>query len=113
MTDPVDPIGESRSARRLGRRRTDPRPVGGNLPGETLPVAAQDAPRVHFEPQYDRRRSAFAAFAAHMLGQAGQKRGLKAGEQAVRDAQSSYMDVEWSGPSDRRTLRGAYKKTEI
>jgi hypothetical protein len=121
MSDPVDPIGGNDRVRHFRRRATDlrldPAPEGdapqANVPGETLPVPVGEVQKVRFDPRNDRRRSGFAAFAAHLLGQAGQKRGLKAGSEALYNAQTSYLGVEWSGPSDRRTRKGASQKTEI
>lgn len=109
----MDPIRPSGPVRRFRRRVTDPRPEGVDACEQTPGTALEPARKTHFEPHEDRRRSAFAAFAAHLLGQSGQRRGLRGGPGAVHDAQTAYLDVEWSGPDDRRTPKGVNQKTEI
>ncbi|HWA62950.1 MAG TPA: hypothetical protein VG939_16330 [Caulobacteraceae bacterium] len=57
--------------------------------------------------------SAAAAFAAQLIGQDGQKRGLRGGPQTLETARSAYLGAEYSGPADRRTRKGGITKTEI
>jgi hypothetical protein len=59
------------------------------------------------------RRGGVAAFAAQILGQDGQKRGLRGGPETLDKARSSYLEAEWSGPADRRPPAGRITKTEI
>lgn len=59
------------------------------------------------------RRGGFATFAAQMLGQGGQKRGLRGGPETLDRARSTYLETEWSGPADRRPSPGRITKTEI
>ncbi len=54
-----------------------------------------------------------AAFAAQLLGQGGQKRGLRGGPETLDKARSSYLGAEWSGVADRRPPAGRITKTEI
>jgi hypothetical protein len=54
-----------------------------------------------------------SAFAAHLLGQTGRKRGLKGGPPVLIGARSAYLEAEFSGPSDRRVAAGKMTKTEI
>lgn len=58
-------------------------------------------------------RRAAATFAAQVLGQEGQKRGLRGGPETLDKARSTYLGAEWSGPSDRRPRPGRVTKTEI
>jgi hypothetical protein len=53
-----------------------------------------------------------AVFAAQLLGQDGQKRGLRGGPATLDAAKSSYARTEWSGAADRRARRGGAAKTE-
>ena len=57
-------------------------------------------------------QDATAAFAAQLMGQDGQKRGLRAGPNAIQSAQGAYNKVEWSGSKDRRGRPGR-NKTEV
>src|SRR5262245_33120295 len=110
MTSPIDPI---RRAARL-RRGARPEPEGAEAAPEAeraglpAPVDAPSPPQPRVEPP-----AAAAAFGAQLLGQDGQKRGLRAGPAVIDSAQSSYNRVEWSGSKDRRTRKGRIAKTEI
>jgi len=64
-------------------------------------------------PDTDPRRGGFAGFAAQILGQGGQKRGLRGGPETLNRARSSYLGAEWSGPADRRPSPGRITKTDI
>ncbi len=95
--------------RRAGRRRTDPALAHEDaeatpLPGTNLPVPV--APLRQEEPPA-------AAFEAQLLGQEGQKRGLRGGEPVLNAARHAYLGAEWSGPGDRRPAKGVITKTEI
>ncbi|MNR01298.1 hypothetical protein D3C85_1170980 [compost metagenome] len=54
-----------------------------------------------------------ALFAAQVLGQKGQKRGLKGGPAVLDAARSTYLGAEYSGKHDRRPRVGKAKQTEI
>jgi len=54
-----------------------------------------------------------AAFAAQVLGQSGQKRGLKGGVPVLDAARTTYLGREYSGRHDRRPSPGRSRKTEI
>ena len=54
-----------------------------------------------------------AAFAAQVMGQGGQKRGLRGGPETLDNARTAYLETEWSGPADRRPPPGRIAKTEI
>ncbi len=121
MTDPIDPIrAAAREDRRASaRRRGDPEPGpdrhsqdrggrqdkggGTNLPVLSTAVATDPAPPLTGD----------SAFAAHLLGQKGQKRGLRGGPETLERARSAYLETEWSGPTDRRPPRGRLAKNEV
>jgi hypothetical protein len=104
MTEPVGPVDRTSRPRRsgvAGRRATD-RPV--HLPVPVTIPAAEPAP----PPP-----SGAAAYAAQLMGQGGQKRGLRGGPKTIEHAQAAYLETEWSGPADRRPPPGRIAKTEI
>ena len=107
MNDPIDPIRRSGPARRAlpapresDRHETDE---------ETVFVVEAEAP----PPPRPPRREGFAAFAAHVMGQSGQKRGLRGGQEVLDTARSTYLGTEYSGEADRRPKAGLLKKTNI
>ncbi|MGH7028231.1 hypothetical protein [Brevundimonas sp.] len=54
-----------------------------------------------------------ALFAAQVIGQAGQKRGLKGGPPVLDAARSTYLGAEYSGKRDRRPRVGKATRTEV
>jgi hypothetical protein len=103
----IDPIRRAERLRRAARARAEEAASAG----ANLPVPAEPA-RTHAS-----RRPAplptDAAFDAHLLGQAGEKRGLRAGPALIDRAAQSYNRAEYSGAKDRRQPKGAGGKTEI
>ena len=121
MTEPTDPQGREAHTRRSDRPRRAGDPAQGDAgaaaPRSNLPVVASPG-QTHHRPAdaADSRPAAdrlAAAFAAHVLGQSGQKRGLRGGPQVLDRARSTYLGAEWSGHADRRPPKGAITKTEI
>jgi hypothetical protein len=110
MMSRIDPIRRAALLRRAARPDAEevdeaPPPRVANLP---VPV---DGPRVvpprHARPQGE------AAFAAQLLGQDGQKRGLRAGAELIDHAKTSYVRTEWSGSYDRRAPKGRVTNTDV
>jgi len=102
--------------RQFIRRKAEAAPdVATAAPSEPTPgralVPLEPPPTVSPEPRG--RRGAGAAFAAQLLGQGGQKRGLRGGKETLDQARSTYLGTEWSGPADRRPHPGRITKTEI
>lgn len=108
MTDPIDPVRRAspRPSRRSGadRRREA---EAAERPDMSLPVPVE--PRPEPEPQSPQD----AAFAAQVLGQGEQKRGLRGGKEVLDKARGAYLGREYSGEADRRPPPGLLKKTEI
>jgi hypothetical protein len=108
MSDPIDPIRRPGPARRAlpAPRKTDRH----ETEDETVFVVEDEetAP-----PPPPPRRGGFAAFAAHVMGQPGQKRGLRGGQEVLDNARSTYLGTEYSGDADRRPKAGLLKKTNI
>ena len=77
-----------------------------------LPVVAglvrreRDAPRQAEPPRC-------GTYFAQLMGQDGQKRGLKGGPAVLDRARTAYLGAEWSGGGDRRTQAGRVAHTEI
>lgn len=109
MNGPIDPIRRAQAARRALPAPRDPeRPEADGEEDVTYVREEEPAP-----PPNPRRGGAFAAFAAHLMGQPGQKRGLRGGQEVLDNARSTYLGTEYSGPADRRPKAGLIKKTEI
>jgi hypothetical protein len=98
--------------RRKGeRRRTVRRRNATPLP-ETLALAmveTESTQPLETKP----RKGGVASFAAQVLGQGGQKRGLKGGPETLDKARATYLGTEWSGRADRRPRPGRITKTEV
>ena len=75
-----------------------------------LPVPVGRARTV---PPRDERPGGAAQFAAHLMGQDGERRGLKAGAPLIDAAKTSYSKIEWSGSKDRRARKGRITRTEV
>lgn len=106
----IDRIGRSDLIRRAYRAEEpaqDASTSGG--PGLLVPVEPV-TPSRSFR---DDRRGADAEFAAQLIGQHGERRGLRAGPPALDAARMAYNRVEWSGRYDRRARKGGTTRTEI
>lgn len=110
MSSPIDPIRRAAQLRRAKRTDSDKAEEAAAADGANLPVPVDTASRpVPPEPAVDNH----AVFAAQLIGQDGQKRGLRAGAPHIDSANASYNRAEWSGSKDRRAPRGRHAKTEI
>ena len=54
-----------------------------------------------------------AIFAAQVIGQTGQRRGLKGGPPVLDAARSAYLGAEYSGAGERRPKPGRTEDTDI
>ena len=108
----VRPVGQDRRGRdrRDRDRRSGPEPsalpAGSNLP---VVVSGQEAHAAPPPPP----PAADAAFTAQLIGQSGQRRGLKGGQVVLDEARSAYLETEYSGPLDRRPSSGVLKDTDL
>jgi hypothetical protein len=110
MTSPIDPIrrayGLSRIQRaaQVGEAREAEEAKAANLPVPVEPVRPP--------PPREENVDAEAAFAAQLMGQDGEKRGLRAGPRHMDTARATYNKTEWSGAKDRRAPHGGKADTE-
>lgn len=107
MTSPIDPIRRPNAPRRVKRSDNAAR---GESTDRSVPAVYEPAPPpapsgVAAQPE--------AAFAAHMLGQDGQRRGLRGGKETLDSARTLYNKIEYSGSADRRSPKGRTAKTEV
>ena len=115
MTSPVDPVRGVPLERRVKERREAERrqarveaeAKAAIEPQANLPVPAAPPP-----PEVSLDQGAAAALAAQLLGQGGQKRGLRGGPPVLQGARAAYLEAEWSGPNDRRKPTGRIAKTQ-
>jgi hypothetical protein len=109
MTEPVGPITRASRPRRVARssgvagRRASDQPQA-KLPVRIDPPADEPTPPPPAGP---------TAYAAQLMGQGGQKSGLRGGPETLDHARNAYLETEWSGPADRRPPPGRIAKTEI
>jgi hypothetical protein len=110
MTDPIDPVRRSVASRPTRRRGEDRRREGEGDPRPDLAFPVPSPERHDPEPTPPPSDSAFAA---QVIGQGGQKKGLKGGKEVLEKARGAYLGREYSGEADRRPPPGIIKKTEI
>ncbi len=92
--------------READRRARDRRASGRAL----VPVAPSED--VAASPARPAPPGTDPAFSAQLLGQDGQRRGLKGGPPVLDAARSGYLKTQHSGPSDRRPRPGGVVKSE-
>jgi hypothetical protein len=109
MSSPIDPIRKSNAVRRARQARADGTEGAHEAEDRSVPALYEPAP----PPALERQGESAAAFNAHLLGQEGQKRGLRGGPETLGAARTVYNRTEWSGPADRRARKGGAAKTEI
>ena len=96
--------------RRADRRTSDRRGAGSPTPGCALvPVGELKDETPSARPP----RVADPAFSAQLLGQEGQKRGLRGGAPVLNAARSAYLEAEYSGRLDRRPPKGVAKIEDV
>lgn len=116
MADEVRPVGpvQRREDRRADDRRAAERRAGSTsralvpvgVPADAAEPPARPAPTPPADP-------GAAVFAAQMIGQTGQRRGLKGGPPVLDAARSAYLGAEHSGAAERRPQPGRAKDTDV
>ncbi|WP_374469898.1 hypothetical protein [Phenylobacterium sp.] len=110
MMSRIDPIRRAALVRRAARPDNQDVDDTREAYSANLPVPVDSARPV---PPRDARPEGAAVFAAQLLGQDGQKRGLRAGAELIDHAKTTYVSTEWSGSYDRRARKGKIARTEV
>ncbi len=115
MTDGVRPVGPvvGRDRRDGDRREAERR--AGSTSRELGPVlSATDTPPDPATPAASNPPlDPAAAFAAQIMGQTGQRKGLKGGPPVLGAARATYLGAEYTGEKNRRPPAGVIKKTDL
>ena len=110
MTSPIDPLRRAAQARRTHRARVNEREDPHDTEDRSVPAIVTGDP---VRPAPDHSADGASMFSAQLMGQDGQKRGLRGGPETLGAARSVYGATEWSGKADRRARKGSIGKTEI
>jgi len=116
VTDEVRPVGpvQRRDERREADRRAAERRAGSTsralVPTEFAADPAEPPARPAPTPPAD---ASAAAFAAQLIGQTGQRRGLKGGPPVLDAARSTYLGANYSGAAERRPKPGKATDTDV
>jgi len=116
MTDEIRRVGpvEGRDRRAADRRAAERR--AGSTSRALVPTGlpAEDAePPARAAPPTPPADGGAAIFAAQLIGQTGQRRGLKGGPPVLDAARSAYLGTEYSGAGERRPKPGRAEDTDI
>ena len=118
MTDGVRPVGpiegQTVHERREGDRRERDRRAAAKAEARAVVPAGErvDHAASPAKPAVSPTAPP-ALFAAQVIGQTGQKRGLKGGPPVLDAARSTYLGAEYSGKRDRRPRVGKASQTEV
>lgn len=116
MTEEVRPIGpvERRDRRAAERRLAERRAASASRALVPVSPAEAEAAEPPARPAPTPRTDAGAAvFAAQMIGQTGQRRGLRGGPPVLDAARSAYLGTEHTGTAERRPQPGKAKDTDV
>ena len=118
-TPAVTRVGDRRGSERRSaeRRAKDEAKKQASASRELVPVGKP----VHHDPAGPAARkaplteaqAAAAAFAAQVLGQGGQRNGIKGGPPLMDNARSTYLGAEYSGDKERRPPVGATTRKNV
>ncbi|CAN5377451.1 hypothetical protein BH10PSE1_BH10PSE1_11330 [soil metagenome] len=119
MTDgvrPIPPISgkDRRAADRRSSQRRDPGQTTSSrelVPTEAPIDPAEPAGRATLVR--DISQAPAAAFAAQLIGQGGQRTGIRGGPPVLDAARSTYLTSEYSGEKERRPPTGKTGKTKV
>ena len=110
MTSPINPIRRADQPRRSHRARADAADPAHESGDRSVPAIYDGEP---VGPAPDPATQGAGVFSAQLMGQDGQKRGLRGGPETLGAARTAYGRTEWSGAADRRARKGSVGKTEI
>lgn len=106
MSFPIDPVRRPGALRRV--QRSDGASRGESVDRRVPTIYEAPPPPAIARPQRPE-----AAFAAQLLGQDGQRRGLRGGRETLDRARNVYNRIEYSGSADRRAPKGHLARTKI
>lgn len=110
MSSPIDPIRRTPRARHAQRPVTDTSDeVHETAEDRSVPVVSGPSPA----PEPEQLAEGASIFSAQLMGQDGQKRGLRGGPQVLDAARNTYNRIEYSGAADRRARKGGAAKTQV
>jgi len=109
MTSSIDPARRTGAVRRTRKSAPERSEAASEAEASNMPVPVGRAETVPPATPVD----GAAAIHAHLLGQTGARRGLRAGATVVDTANAAYSKAEWSGAKDRRTPKGRVAKTDV
>ena len=112
---------ERRSAERRARDEAKKDAGGKEKAASTSRALVPVGKPVHHDPAgpaaskrpLTEAQAAAAAFAAQMLGQGGQRNGIKGGPTVMDAARSTYLNAEYAGEKERRPPVGATRRKDI
>lgn len=112
---PVDPVGPVQGRDRRAAQRREAERRAGSTSRALVPVSAvvDETPDPATSAASNATLDPAAAFAAQMIGQSGQRKGLKGGPPVLDAARASYLGTEYSGEKDRRPGAGLIRKTDL
>jgi len=103
---PIEPIRPVRLVRRQAPRVADePREDVQSAFSVSITVAAAEPHPAPTQPPTN--------LDAHLIAQTERVRGLRGGQKVLEAARHTYLETEWSGPSDRRLQVGRITKTDV
>jgi hypothetical protein len=108
----IDRIRHTLSSRRAARADEKRIDDGDKAAASNLPVPVGPAVTVE-RPLRPESRRGHTELSAHLMGQEGQRRGLRAGPTLLDIARHAYSRIEWSGAWDRRARKGRRANTDI
>lgn len=110
MTSPIDPIRRTARTRRSDRASVEAsEDTPETFEDRSVPVVVGPPPA----PEPERIVGSASIFSAQLIGQEGQKRGLRGGAPVLDAARDTYNRVEYSGAADRRARKGGAAKTDV
>ena len=121
-----DDVGRDRrgSERRSSERRDKDETAKKDEPKKTASASRELVPvgkLIHHDPADPagreatraRAQAAAAAFAAQMLGQGGQRTGIRGGPPVMDNARSTYLGAQFSGEHERRPPIGVTTRKDV
>jgi len=111
MSSRIDRIRHTIAARKAARFDEARADDAFETTATNLPVATE--PAIKLRSPRGERQKVGAEFATQLMGQDGERRGIRAGLSLFDRARMAYNRIEWSGSFDRRARAGRTTRTEV